>query len=60
MSLTAEGIARMVAERDVCDALAEAVAQYMAADFASNDEMVAVGELRAALDAYHAHREVWP
>jgi hypothetical protein len=59
-ALTAEIARRLAAEVAICDALAEAVAQYMAADFASNDEMVAVGELRAALDAYHAHREVWP
>jgi hypothetical protein len=43
-------------ERAVCDQLAEAVARYMVADFASDDEMVAVGELRDALDVYHTHR----
>jgi len=61
VSVAANFIARMlVDERAVCDALAEAVAQYMAVDFASDDELVAVGAMRDALDAYHAHREVWP
>jgi hypothetical protein len=62
MSLAANFIARMlVDERDVCDALAEAVAQYFAHDFEDigewHDARVA---MRHALDAYHAHREVWP
>jgi hypothetical protein len=50
-------------ERQVCDALAEAVAQYFAAladsDGILGDWEPAEDAMRAALDAYHAHREVW-
>lgn len=47
------------AERAVCDALAEAVAGYMLSYWFDQEQPEYVA-MRAALDAYHAHREVWP
>jgi hypothetical protein len=49
---------RLDAEYAICDALAEAVAMWFAADI--KQFAVAEDAMRAALDAYHAHREVWP
>jgi hypothetical protein len=46
-------------ERAVCDALAEAVAGYMLT-YWYDQEQPEYAAMRAALDAYHAHREVWP
>jgi hypothetical protein len=47
-----------VAERDVCDALAEAVARWVT--MCNDDGIASPWFAGQALEAYHAHREANP